>query len=182
VVIPNRAFFKAAEVCEFAQVQPYVLRTWEIEFPSLGVPRPGGGPRIYRRQDVERVLEIKQLVFAEGLTLSGARRRLEGDAPPPSEEPSIEALITPEVREKLATVRRGLQSIMTILGPATESRGAESETVTERREPVERDLFSGEGSGRVAVVGPRIVKPKRRGRPAVRGGGPKGTRQGRAGR
>ena len=78
IEIPNRAFFKASEVCEIAQLQSYVLRTWELEFPSLGVPRPGSGQRIYRRQDVEQVLRIKQLVFSEGLTLAGARRRLEG--------------------------------------------------------------------------------------------------------
>ena len=175
MVIPNRAFFKAAEVCEFANVQPYVLRTWELEFPSLGVPRPGGGPRIYRRQDVERVLQIKQLVFAEGLTLSGARRRLEGDTPPPADEPSIESLITPEVRDTLSTVKRGLRSILAILGPATEDRDARRQAVAEAQPPVEADLFSGDPGGQAA--GPRIVKPKRRGRPA-----PRGTRQGRAGR
>ena len=58
--------YKAADVCELAQVQPYVLRSWESEFPDLGVSKSAGGPRIYRRPDVERVLRIKQLVFSEG--------------------------------------------------------------------------------------------------------------------
>jgi len=120
-VIPDRAFFKPAEVCEIAQVQAYVLRTWELEFPSLGVPRPGGGQRIYRRQDVERVLDIKRLVFVEGLTLAGARRRLEGDAPPAAEELPIETLVTPEVRERLISVKSGLRSLLSLLGPAGEA-------------------------------------------------------------
>ena len=73
VEIPKRTLFKAAEVCEIASVQPYVLRSWESEFPDLGVARTAGGPRVYRRADLERVLRIKQLVFGEGLTLAGAR-------------------------------------------------------------------------------------------------------------
>ena len=77
---PKRELFKAADVCEVVQVQPYVLRSWEAEFPQIGQVPAGGGPRLYRRSDVELVLRIKQLVFEEGLTLSGARRRLEEDS------------------------------------------------------------------------------------------------------
>jgi DNA-binding transcriptional MerR regulator len=76
---PKRELFKAADVCEVVQVQPYVLRSWEAEFPQIGQVPAGGGPRLYRRSDVELVMRIKQLVFEEGLTLSGARRRLEED-------------------------------------------------------------------------------------------------------
>ena len=76
---PKRELFKAAEVCEVVQVQPYVLRSWEAEFPQIGQAPAGGGARVYRRTDIELVLRIKQLVFDEGLTLSGARRRLEED-------------------------------------------------------------------------------------------------------
>ena len=52
IEIPNRALFKAAEVCDLVKVQPYVLRSWEAEFPALGVSKSAGGPRIYRRVDV----------------------------------------------------------------------------------------------------------------------------------
>jgi DNA-binding transcriptional MerR regulator len=74
---PKRELFKAAEVCDVVQVQPYVLRSWEAEFPQIGQVSSSGGPRVYRRADIELVLRIKQMVFEEGLTLSGARRRLE---------------------------------------------------------------------------------------------------------
>ena len=77
---PKRDLFKAAEVCEVAEVQAYVLRSWEAEFPQLGQPPSGGGPRLYRRADIEMVLRIKSLVFGEGLTLAGARRRLDETA------------------------------------------------------------------------------------------------------
>jgi DNA-binding transcriptional MerR regulator len=124
VDIPDRAFFKASEVCELAQIQPYVLRTWELEFATLGVARPGGGARLYRRQDVERVLRIKQLVFTEGLTIAGARRKIEGEPEIPGEPASFETFVGPEVRGKLADVKTGLRTIFEMLapdGPARES-------------------------------------------------------------
>lgn len=107
--IPDREWFKTSEVCEIAGVQPYVLRSWEIEFPNLGIQRSTGGPRAYRRSDVERVLKIRQLVFGEGLTLAGARRRIEG-APPASdaEEP---AFVDAETRTRLSAIRQELQSL-----------------------------------------------------------------------
>jgi DNA-binding transcriptional MerR regulator len=119
VTIPNRSLFRAQEVCEIAEVQPYVLRTWEAEFPDLGVAK-ANGPRVYRRADVERVLRIKHLLFVDGLTLAGARRRLteEGLAAPP--EPvtneEVAALMDTQVREHLRDVRRGLQWILGVLG------------------------------------------------------------------
>ena len=118
VEIPNRALFKSSEVCEIAGVQPYVLRSWETEFPDLGVPKSAGGPRIYRRADVERVLRIKQLVFADGLTLAGVRRRIEGEAPPVLEEAEaapIKELLGRNAKERLSEVKRGLIGILEML-------------------------------------------------------------------
>ena len=79
VQIPSRSLFRQPEVCEIAQVQPYVLRSWEAEFQDLGVAKVQGGPRVYRRADVERVLRIKHLLFVEGLTIAGARRKLQDE-------------------------------------------------------------------------------------------------------
>ncbi len=118
VEIPKRALFKQSEVCEIASVQPYVLRSWESEFPDLGVAKSGGGPRIYRRADVERVLHIKQLVFTDGLTLAGVRRRIEEEAPLVLEEASatpIRELLGRNAKERLAEVKRGLMSILEML-------------------------------------------------------------------
>jgi DNA-binding transcriptional MerR regulator len=85
VTIPDKPAFKASEVCELMQIQPYVLRSWESEFPDLGISKTPGGPRVYRRADVERVLRIRDLVFTEGLTLSGVRRRFEAENPQPDD-------------------------------------------------------------------------------------------------
>jgi len=127
VEIPNRPAFKASEVCEIAHLQPYVLRSWENEFPDLGVSRTQGGPRVYRKADVERVLQIRHLVLNEGLTLSGVRRKLEGAGPtpspavaappPPSDEDRalLREAITPEIKARLGRVRDGLRSILDLL-------------------------------------------------------------------
>ena len=121
---PKRELFKAADVCEVVQVQPYVLRSWEAEFPQIGQVPAGGGPRLYRRADVELVLRIKQLVFDEGLTLSGARRRLDEDGDAKDEDGGaknigaaelMEAALGDHVRGRLRHVKTGLQSILQML-------------------------------------------------------------------
>lgn len=121
--IPNRSLFKAPEVCEIAQVQPYVLRSWEAEFADLGVAR-GSGQRLYRRADVERVLRIKQLVFVEGLTLAGARRRLEEEhGAPDTDLPPLDELLGADARERIAEVRQGLRWILELLAANGARRG-----------------------------------------------------------
>jgi DNA-binding transcriptional MerR regulator len=113
---PKRELFKAAEVCEVVQVQPYVLRSWESEFPQIGQVPASGGPRVYRRADVELFLRIKQLVFQEGLTLSGARRRLEEEGEDPrGATVHVEDVLGDRVRERLRHVKSGLQSILQLL-------------------------------------------------------------------
>src|SRR6266481_339621 len=93
VEIPNRALFKAAEVCEILKVQPYVLRSWEAEFPELGIAKAAGAPRVYRRKDVEQVARIKHLLLVDGLTLAGARRKLEEEQTTLADEPQIDELL-----------------------------------------------------------------------------------------
>ena len=113
IEIPDRPLFKAAEVCSIARVQPYVLKSWEGEFPTLGAST-NSGTRVYRRADVELVLEIRRLLFDEGLTLGAARRKLTsaGHADP---EPTAGDLLAPDVRERLEEVKQGLRSILDLL-------------------------------------------------------------------
>jgi DNA-binding transcriptional MerR regulator len=107
-------------VCELADVEAYVLRSWEAEFPDLGVAKTPAGPRLYRRADVERVLRIKELVYVDGLTLAGARRQLshEGLSAPARDSVSdadVAALMNDAVRQELLNVRRGLSWIAGVL-------------------------------------------------------------------
>ena len=122
--IPDRQLFKASEVCEIAGVQSYVLRSWELEFPAIGASRSPGGPKVYRRADVERILRIKDLVFSEGLTLAGARRRLEEEEAP-AERAEHPAPVNPEARQKLGEIRNGLRALLDMLHDApTKKPGA----------------------------------------------------------
>jgi DNA-binding transcriptional MerR regulator len=123
IEIPRRALFKAAEVCDLVKVQPYVLRSWEAEFPELGIAKTAGAPRVYRRTDVERVLRIRHLLLVEGLTLAGARRKLEDEtAPVAADVPLMDELFGANARERLTAVKRGLQSILELL---THENGAD---------------------------------------------------------
>lgn len=114
--IPDQATFKASEVCAIARVQPYVLRSWEGEFSALGAEARGGA-RVYRRVDVELVLEIRRLLYEEGLTLGAARRRLEGEETVEPGEVAVPAatFIAPQARERIVEVKQGLRSILELL-------------------------------------------------------------------
>jgi len=71
--------YKIGEVCRLADVQPYVLRYWESEFASLAAPRGAQGPRTYSIRELRVVERIKQLLYDEGYTIAGAKKRLEGE-------------------------------------------------------------------------------------------------------
>jgi DNA-binding transcriptional MerR regulator len=75
--IPDRLYFKIGDVARICGLETYVLRFWESQFPQLKPNKSGTGQRLYRRREVELVLEIKRLVHVEGYTLPGARHALE---------------------------------------------------------------------------------------------------------
>jgi DNA-binding transcriptional MerR regulator len=160
VEIPKRALFKPSEVCEIASVQPYVLRSWESEFPDLGVAKSPGGPRIYRRSDVERVLRIKQLVFNDGLTLAGVRRRIDEEAPPVLEDADaapIKELLGRNAKERLAEIKRGLIGILELLNarPGDERVNARVNAPRAVAAPAKR-----KNGSRTAKPAPRTIKKR----------------------
>jgi len=75
--IPDRLYFKIGDVARICGLETYVLRFWESQFPQLKPNKSGTGQRLYRRREVELVLEIKRLVHEEGYTLPGARQALD---------------------------------------------------------------------------------------------------------
>src|SRR5271156_3825154 len=82
--IPDKLYFRIGEVAKLAGIKPYVLRFWESEFPGLGPKKSGTGHRLYRRKDVEMVLEIKRLLYEKRFTIEGARKFLETRGKPES--------------------------------------------------------------------------------------------------
>jgi len=75
--IPDKLYFRIGEVSRLAGIKPYVLRFWETEFSTLGPKKSGKGHRLYRRKDVELVLEIKRLLYEKRYTIEGARKHLD---------------------------------------------------------------------------------------------------------
>ncbi len=76
VIIPNKTYFKIGEVARLTELEPHVLRYWETEFKQLRPEKSTSGQRLYRREHVERVLEVKDLLYRQKFTIAGARRRL----------------------------------------------------------------------------------------------------------
>ena len=74
----DQEFFKLNEVCKLANVQPYMLRFWGTEFEQLETTTTETGQRLYTRPQMTLILEIRRLLFDEGLTIAGARREVEG--------------------------------------------------------------------------------------------------------
>jgi len=72
--------YKIGDVCRIADVQPYVLRYWESEFPLLAPDRSLPGPRTYSARELELISQIKRLLYDEGYTIAGAKKRLESEA------------------------------------------------------------------------------------------------------
>ena len=115
--IPNKLFFKIGEVCEITDTQPYVLRYWESEFQALAPAKNSSGQRIYRRRDIETVLRIKELLYDEGFTIAGAKKRLEVELQGRPETPQSQAAegVNEPGRATLKQVRDQLKEILTLL-------------------------------------------------------------------
>ena len=92
--IPSKRYFAIGEVSELCAVKPHVLRYWEKEFPSLKPDKRRGNRRYYRLQDVVLVRNIRAMLYEQGFTIEGARRKLsEGGKSPPANTTEINALI-----------------------------------------------------------------------------------------
>lgn len=74
--ISDKLYFKIGEVSQIVGVEPHVLRYWELEFKEINPYRPASGQRLYRKSDLEVVMEIKRLLYEKGFTIAGARKAL----------------------------------------------------------------------------------------------------------
>ena len=123
--IPDKLYFRIGEVSRLAGVKPFVLRYWESEFPSLGPKKSGTGQRLYRRKEVELVLEIKRLLYDERFTIEGARNLLSSRnsrseakkrKPAPPTLPTDQGILFPMAAPPaLVEIRQGLAEILDLL-------------------------------------------------------------------
>ena len=101
--IPDKLYFKIGEVAKLADVPTHVLRYWESEFPGISPKRANSKQRLYRRQDVDLILNIKLLLHDQGYTIAGARKLLESGQMPTQ--------TTEQIKPQKAKVSTTLQSI-----------------------------------------------------------------------
>lgn len=111
--IPDKLYFRIGEVSDLTQTASYVLRFWETEFPTFKPLKSRSGHRLYRKQDVETILEIKRLLYEEGFTIEGARRKLAGNSRPAADQKVSSRPVLDGMQ--LRVIKRELQSILTML-------------------------------------------------------------------
>ena len=121
IAIPDKLYFRIGEVSRLTSTKTYVLRYWETEFPTLKPVKSRSGHRLYRRQDLESVIEIKRLLYEKGFTIEGARKQLAGS--PANDGGEARADSVPQEsrtssdlhQQQLRAIKRELQGILTIL-------------------------------------------------------------------
>ena len=118
--IPDKLYFRIGEVSRVSGVKPHVLRYWETEFPGISPKKSGSGHRLYRRKDVELILEIKRLLYEQRFTIEGARKflvqrakKLAPRTPPRQTQGELFRASDPVLVE----VRRELHEILRLLAP-----------------------------------------------------------------
>lgn len=113
--IPDKLYFRIGEVSGLLGVEPYVLRYWESEFPSLSPKKSGTGHRLYRRKDVEMLLKIKHLLYEKRYTIEGARQTLQKSGKKPSSKTADRGQEDLFPYDPLRDIRRELSAILEIL-------------------------------------------------------------------
>lgn len=106
--IPPKRYFTIGEVSELCGVKPHVLRYWEQEFSQLKPVKRRGNRRYYQHHEVMLIRRIRELLYEQGFTISGARNRLlsEGDAPltEETEVPAAEQIDLAAIKQELANI------------------------------------------------------------------------------
>jgi DNA-binding transcriptional MerR regulator len=120
--VPKKLYYKIREVCEIVGVEAHVLRFWEAEFPSLSPPKSKSGQRSYRPKDIELLLQIRKLLYEEGFTIAGARKKLSageagatGKDSRAAPDASKSTPNLPRISGDLQKVKAELETILTLL-------------------------------------------------------------------
>jgi DNA-binding transcriptional MerR regulator len=115
VAAPRKIYYSITEVAEMAQVKPHVLRYWETEFSALRPRKNRAGNRTYREKDVKLVLLIRRLLYEEGFTIKGARRKLSDRKASDMEQIEI-PFTRGERKNQISSIRKDLESLLAYLG------------------------------------------------------------------
>ena len=113
-IIPNKLYFRIGEVSDLIGVKPYVLRYWESEFRIVSPSRTHSKQRLYRKKDLELILEIKKLLYEEKFTIAGAKKKLQKTKGLKDQQMKLE-LPEKRFREALIRVKKELEDLHGLL-------------------------------------------------------------------
>jgi DNA-binding transcriptional MerR regulator len=100
----SKLFYRIGEVSRLSGLEQYVLRYWESEFPQLKPNKGKSGQRLYSKKDLDAVLHIKQLLYKDGYTIAGARKKLNSKGDRDALESAVETA-KKELREILEILK-----------------------------------------------------------------------------
>ena len=109
---PVQEFFSFGDVCELTELKPHVLRYWESQFKFLSPAKNRSGNRVYQRREIEMVMLVKHLLYAEKYTIEGARRKLDEFRKNGGMKPAVRTGLDFEM---VQMVERDLQEILALL-------------------------------------------------------------------
>jgi DNA-binding transcriptional MerR regulator len=121
--LPSKLYFRIGEVAELVGVEPHVLRYWEREFRTIRPTKSAKGQRVYSRRDVENLMRVRELLYREGFTIAGARKRLLKSDPDAADDPSDHGTSGPlpadtsKTRDQLLAMRAEVEAFLEELGP-----------------------------------------------------------------
>jgi DNA-binding transcriptional MerR regulator len=119
--LPPKLYYRIGEVAELVGVEPHVLRYWEREFRSIRPTKSAKGQRVYSRRDVENLLRVRELLYSEGFTIAGAKKKLQRSGGEPrgdGEEEGGELVEASRTREQLLAIRGDIEAFLEELGPS----------------------------------------------------------------
>lgn len=116
--LPSKLYFRIGEVADLVGVEPHVLRYWEREFRTIRPTKSAKGQRVYSRRDVENLMRVRELLYREGFTIAGAKKKLVRSSE--EVEAALEANAA-KAREELLAMRAEIESFLEDLGPVSSS-------------------------------------------------------------
>ena len=103
--LPPKLYFRIGEVASLVGVEPHVLRYWEREFRSIRPTKSAKGQRVYSRRDVENLMRVRDLLYAEGFTIAGAKKKLQKSGVEPNAAAAAAAGLAAPVAETALETR-----------------------------------------------------------------------------
>jgi DNA-binding transcriptional MerR regulator len=116
--LPSKLYFRIGEVAVLVGVEPHVLRYWEREFRSIRPTKSAKGQRVYSRRDVESLLHVRELLYREGFTIAGAKKKLQRSGVEPRDAEEAAAVDGRKIRDQLLAMRGEIEAFLSELGPA----------------------------------------------------------------